>query len=303
MIATQCSTHGISLVLLSAMMFASYGVWSRMLGDAFPTFYQSYVRAGILSVVLCLVVAHRGELKRIARADLKWCLVFLFFTSATQAPLYSAFNRMDVGSASLLFYVSFLITMYGVGFSFLGEQVSKVKFISLVAACLGLYFVFSFSADRFSGGAAMMAVLAGVASGGEVAFSKKLSDTYSPLYLATLSWICIAVTNMPISFALGEPQVAPQLSVPWLVLLCFTVTSLFGFWAVMAGLKYLEASIAALLGLLEIIFSIALGRVLFNEVLTLETSIGAGLILFAAMLPNLADLHRGELSAKKAAVR
>jgi hypothetical protein len=59
--------------------------------------------------------------------------------------------------------------------------------VSFCLACAGLYTVFTFSVERFSVFVAAMAVLNGVASGGEEAFSKKLSDKHSLLYLMALS--------------------------------------------------------------------------------------------------------------------
>ena len=50
----------------------------------------------------------------------------MVFTSLTQAPIYYAFNHMDIGSASLLFFVSMFLSMYIIGFIFLGEQLKRV---------------------------------------------------------------------------------------------------------------------------------------------------------------------------------
>jgi drug/metabolite transporter (DMT)-like permease len=135
-----------------------------------------------------------------------------------------------------------------------------------------------------------MAVLNGIASGGEVAFSKKLSDKYSPLYLTTLSWLIIAATSLPLSLALGESQVPPALTLPWLFLICYAISSLLAFWTVILGVRYLEASIGGLIGLLEIVFSIAFGVLFFGESISGRIAIGGALIIFAAALPNLADL-------------
>lgn len=288
-------SRGTTLVILSAVFFASYGVWSRLMGSYFPNFYQGYVRSLIIFVFLLPIIVWRKELVKIARGDIKWLCVYLLFTAATQAPIYYAFNHMDIGTATLLFYVSFLITMYVVGLVFLGEKLDRVKWISFIVACVGLYTVFSFSLGKFTLLAASMAVLNGVASGGEVAFSKKLSNTYSSLYLTAWSWGIIVVTSLPISLLLGERQVNPAFEVSWLYLLGYALVSLLGFWTVLVGVKFLQASIAGLLGLLEIIFSIVFGMVIFDERLTTRIVIGGMLILFAAALPNIAHLRHRQI--------
>jgi drug/metabolite transporter (DMT)-like permease len=63
------------------------------------------------------------------------------------------------------------------------------------------------------------------------------------------------------------------------------------FWAIIEGLKYLEASIGGLLGLLEIVFSILFGILIFHEGLTLRSTMGAMIVFAAAALPHLVDLR------------
>ena len=61
-------------------------------------------------------------------------------------------------------------------------------------------------------------------------------------------------------------------------------------WAIIQALKYTEASISGLLGLLEIVFSITLGILIFHQALTVQVIVGALLIMVAAALPHISDL-------------
>lgn len=273
-------------------MFGSYGVWSKLIGDSFGVFYQGWTRALIISLILLPILIYRKEIIPVHKKDYTWLAVFLLFTSATQAPLFYAFTHMDIGSASLLFFVTMLLTMYTVGFLFLQEKVTHVKLFSFFLALIGMYFVFSFSLEVFTLLAASMAILNGIASGGEVAFSKKLSGNYSPLYLSLLSWLIIIPTNWALSLALGETQLIPSLDIVWLWQAGYVIASLFGFWLIIAGLKYVEASIGGLLGLLEIVFSVGFGILLFGEKLTSHVAIGGFLILIAASLPQIQKLKK-----------
>lgn len=282
--------NGILFIIISAFMFGSYGVWSRLIGDSFGTFYQGWSRGLIIAIILLPILLWKKQIVSIPRKDWGWLAVFLIFTSLTQAPLFYAFNHMDIGSATLLFFVSMLLTMYLFGIFFLGEKITKLKIISFVLAAVGMYIVFSFSLIVFSVLAALMAILNGVASGGEVSSSKKLSGEYSPLYLSWLSWIVIFITNAPISILLKETQHLPSFEIVWLYQLGYIVASILGFWLVIKGLKYVEAGTGGLVGLLEIIVSISLGIIIFNEEPTLKIFIGAILIIVAAALPYLTEL-------------
>ena len=286
-IMKQKQNLGSLLIFLSALMFGSYGMWSRLIGSAMGNFFQGWTRAACILLLLIPLLFWRREIAVIKKKDWGWLSLFLLFTSLTLAPLFYAFNNMDIASASLLFFVSMFLTMNAIGFLFFNEKITIIKIIASFLALIGMYLVFSFSLDNFTLLAAVMAVVAGVASGGEVGFSKKLTGQYSPLYVVALSWFIILISNFILSLALGETQLALAFSMPWLWQLLYSLASLLGFWLVIAGFKYIDASIGSLIGLLEIIFSIILGLVVFKENLTFSIIIGGILIITAAALPHI----------------
>lgn len=284
-------TYGVMLILIASLLFGSYGVWAKLIGTDMGVFFQGWSRGLIIVLALLPLLYFKKLIVPIKRKDWKWLFVFLIFTSGTQAPLFYAFTHMDIGSATLLFFVSMLLTMYMVGFLFLGEKMTWVKGISFFIACLGMYFIFSFSLIAFTLLAASMTILNGIASGGEVSSSKKISDSYSTLYITWLSWAVIAITNAPISIMLGEQQLLPSFDLVWLWQLGYTVASMLAFWLIIEGLKYVEAGVGGLLGLLEIVFSICFGVWLFHEEITTHIFFGAILILIAASLPHIQELY------------
>ncbi|MEK7648629.1 MAG: DMT family transporter [Patescibacteria group bacterium] len=291
---THSRTYGSSLVLISALIFGSYGVWSRLIGSAMGNFYQGWTRAFLILLVLVPIAYLRKEIVRIHPKDRFWMALFLLFTSLTQAPLFYAFNHMDIGTAQLLFYVSMLLTMNVIGVCTFDERMTKLKIISSLLAFIGMYLVFSFSLEAFTLFAALMAIVNGVASGGEVAFSKKLTGNYSPLYVVLLSWAIILPTNAVLSLGFGEIQIAPSLSIPWFWQLCYSAVSLAGFWLVIEGVKYIDASIAALIGLMEVLFGILFGVVVFGERITPLIIIGGICIISAASLAPIASLVKNK---------
>lgn len=287
----KSSTKGIVFILASTVMFGSYGVWSVLIGNSFGVFYQGWTRTLLIAVILFPIVYFRKEIVPIKKSDWKWLSVFLISTSLTQAPIFYAFNHMDIGTATLLFFVGMIITMYIFGFVFLGEKTTKSKVISLLIACLGLYLTFSFSIVAFTLLAAAMALLNGVATGIELASSKKLTGSYSPLYVTWLSWAVIAITNAIVSLALGEMQYLPTFTLAWLYLVIYAIVSLLGFWFAIEGYKSTEAGVGGLLALLEVIFAVIFGAILFSQPLSLKVACGGILILFAAALPHLISLN------------
>ena len=251
----------------------------------------------MIVVILAPILWYKKAIVKIERKDWKNISIFLFFTSLTQAPIYYAFNNMDVGTATLLFFVSMIITMYFVGIVFLKEKLTKLKIISLFLALVGLVVTFKASLISFALFAGVMAILNGIASGGEVSFSKTL-EKYSALYITFLSWIVIIVTNSVVSLLLGEIQIIPEFNIYWLYSLGYAVASILGFYLVIEGLKTTDASVGGLIGLLEIFFSFLLAYLVFGEKISLEVFIGGVLIIVAASLEDVYNL----IKKKKALV-
>jgi putative hydrolase of HD superfamily len=281
---------GILCVFLSAFLFGSFGTFSRLIGDSAGTFYPTWTRALLIVILLFPFLFYTKQITRITKTDKKWVAAYLALSILTQAPLFYAFNNMDIGSATLLFFVSMLLTNYIVGFTLLGEKMDWVKASSFVAAFLGLYTIFSFSIASFTILAAFMAILNGFAGGGQISVSKKFTGSYSALYITWLSWIIIVITNGLLSLAIGETQFLPSLDIYWILQLGYAVASIISFWLLIKGFRHVEASIGGLLGLLEIVFGLAFGALIFHEQLTEKTLLGALLIIFAAALPHL--VHR-----------
>lgn len=285
--ASSKSSLGYLMIFLSAIGFGSYGVWSKFIGEDFGVFYQGWVRSAIVLLILIPIAYYTKSFKPVTRKDMKWVLVPVLFGVATQAPLYYAFINMDIGTATLIFYSMYVITSYVVGKFFLGEKITGAKLASLILAFLGLFLIFGISLKYFTFLALFMAALNGIASGGEVATTKKTTHKFSSLQIGIYVWAGILVTHLPLSLLFGETQLVPGFNFVWLSMLAFALVGLGAFWLVIEGFKFVDASIGGLIGLIEIIAGIAFGIMLFGEKLTVYTILGGAIIILAAMLPDL----------------
>lgn len=290
------STLGYLMIFFSAIGFGSYGVWSKFIGEDFGIFYQGWVRSAIVLAILIPIALATKNFKPVTKTDLKWVLVPVLFGVATQAPLYYAFINMDIGTATLVFYSMYVITSYVIGKMFLGEKITGVKLASLLLAFIGLFLVFGISLQYFTFLALFMAALNGVASGGEVATTKKTTHKFSSLQIGIYVWAGILITHLPLSLIFGETQIIPQFNFVWFSMLTFALVGLTAFWLVIEGFKYVDASIGGLIGLFEIIAGIAFGVMLFGESVTGITLLGGFVILLSAMLPDLTTILKRKSS-------
>lgn len=280
------SLKGSVFVFLSALLFGSYGIWAVLLGSDFGVFFQGYVRSFLVLIILIPIVLIKKSWKPLTKDDwvkYTWCCAFGVFT---QAPLYYAFQHAGVGISSLIFFSALLITSYAVGFILLNESFTRTKVISFILAVIGLAFTFFRSLEAFSLLALLLAAVNGVASGGEVATTKLVPEKFSALQTTIMIWGAIFITHLLASLLLGEHQVMPAFNIQWLAMLGFTLAGVLAFWLVIEGFKYVDASIGGLIGLLEVVFAIIFGILVFHEQLTASILVGAILIIGAAMMPH-----------------
>lgn len=287
---TKVSPRGYSMILGAALLFGTYGVWSRLMGNTFPPFYQAWVRSILIILIMLPFMLANKSFQKIKREDWPALGIFIAFCVCTQVPLYYAFNHAPIGTVQLIFYSMFVVTAYGVGRFYLGETITKIKLLSMVLAFVGLAFVFGGAVIAFAPLGLGLAMLNGVASGGEVSSSKKIENKYSPALIVFWGWVFTLITHLPISLLIGEKQVPIQFDHAWLWLLIYSVVNAAAFWLVIVGFRYVDASVGSIIGLMEVVFGVLFGAIIFHEVLSWSVYVGGLIILIAAMLPDLTNI-------------
>lgn len=274
-------------IVISALLFGSYGVWSRMIEDSFGYFSQAWSR-GLLLFLFCLIIGHlSGKFKKILRKDLKWFFLIALCGGLNQAPYMFGFENLPIGSATLLFYVALVFGGYLVGVLIMGELLDRIKIISLVLSIIGIIFLYRFTLDQSQLLSAIMVIIAGLMGAGSAVLPKKLSSEYSEIQILTAVLASMFIFNLLISFMLGESLPALQLSIGWLGWVCYAGSQLVANLAVISGFKYLDATWGSIIGTTEIIFALIFGIIFFNEALTYATITGSLIILLAILLPYL----------------
>lgn len=287
---TTTSIRGSLIILVSAVLFGTYGVWSRLMGDTFPPFYQAWVRSLLIILIMLPFMLSTHSFQKIKRNDWSALAVFIGFCIFTQVPLYYAFNNAPIGTVQLIFYSMFVITAYLVGRFYLGEKITRLKLASMVLAFVGLAFVFGAAALAFAPLGLGLALLNGVASGGEVASSKKIESKYSPALVVFWGWVFTLISHLPISLLVGEQQITVAFNNAWLWLVIYAFVNAAAFWLVVVGFRYVDASVGSIIGLMEVVFAVVFGAVIFGEKLSSSIYAGGVLILVAAMLPDLVNI-------------
>jgi drug/metabolite transporter (DMT)-like permease len=135
------------------------------------------------------------------------------------------------------FYVSTLLVMSAFGFVAFREPLTLAKIVGGILAVAGLLVTFSDSLGVFS----LAASVSAVASGVEIAASKRLSERHSPLFLSVLVWGTILIANLAVSIFIGETSSLPAADAHWAYMIGFSLVSIVGFWTVMEGMRRVDA--------------------------------------------------------------
>jgi drug/metabolite transporter (DMT)-like permease len=277
---------GTGFILTSAVFYASYGVWSRLMADYFGEFSQAWTRGLVLLIGTLILNSIFKFFKPINKKDWVWFGVIALM-GLNQAPYFYGFKHLNVGTATLLFYAALVIGGYVIGrFSF-NEKITKVKWVSLVLAILGMLVIYQLVLRHDQLLAVGLTVLAGLMGAGGVCYTKKLSGNYPEIQIMMSYFISIAVVNFIISSIVKDPLPVLAFSTPWLAQFGYLTAFLVANLAVIQGYKHLEPSIGSLIGLAEIIFGVAFGAIFFGEIVGWGVVIGSILILVAAVLPNI----------------
>ncbi len=261
------------------------------MGGYFGEFTQAWVRGLLLLLMLVPLVIWRGWWRPIKKHDLGWFLVIALAGGLNQAPYFYAFQHISVGTATVLFYAGLTVAGYLVGWRLFAEKIGVERMVALGLALLGVSLLFGFELQPTQILSGLAALVAGVMGGVEVSVTKKISDNYHSLQILVVLFLVMVVGNGALALVMGESLNQAvwtgQLLTPWLALVAYATALLAAMWFVVIGFQRLEASLASIVGLSEVVFAALFGWLVFSEGLGSWQLIGGLLVVLAAGLPTL----------------
>jgi drug/metabolite transporter (DMT)-like permease len=290
---------GASLVVLSSVFYATYGVWTTLMGNFFGSFTASALRCALVLLGLFAMAIVRRELQKVHwRRDRKWLVIMVVSSIFVSAPLYYAVLHAGVGITLAIAYMGIVIGMFLFGWLFEKERYTKDKFAATVLGIFGLALVFSPSIEMAGWLALTGALVGGIATAANMTTTKKVP--YNGTQSAILVWASGVIANVPMLFLFGEPLPTLGWHIEWFYLLLFAAAGIVASWTFIKGLKLIEAGAAGILGLLEVVFGVLFGVLLFGERPSLVVLIGIASIMAAAAIPYLQhyNAQKGTLESK-----
>lgn len=275
---------GASLVVIASFFYASYGIWTKLMGD----FFQGYTASALRSILVLLLLvpvalAYRQFQPLNLKQNRRHLLGLLVAALFTWGPLYYAIQHAGVGISLAVNYASIIIGAFLFGKLFGGERLTRDKLLSAALGFAGLGFIFMPGTSSFGWLPLMGALVSGLSIGAVMVFSRQIQYNSAQTTLAL--WVTSALASALMALLLREPMPVFGLYVEWVYLVLFAVASVLASWALVKGLKLIDAGAAGILGLLEIVFGVIFGALLFHERPGVFMLIGVAVIIVAAAIP------------------
>lgn len=288
---------GASLVVLSSVFYASYGIWTKLMGN----FFQGYTASALRSVLVLLILLpiavtyrHLGPIN--LKQNWRYVVGMIIASLFTWGPLYYAILHAGVGISLAIAYASIVIGSFVFGWLFGRERFTRDKAISAALGIIGLGLIFSPTTGGLGLLALIGALVSGLSAGANAVFSKQIR--YNATQSTVVLWIASVIANFVMAIVLKEHRPDIGWYAPWLYLIFFAVASVIASWSLVKGVKLIDAGAAGILGLLEIVFGVIFGIVFFHERPTAIVLLGMLIIIVAAAIPYLKDYNtnRGTLN-------
>ena len=276
---------GSVLVVISSLFYATYGVWTKLIGDSFGGYSASAVRSLVVVTVLlpaALILKKVEPLK--LKQNYKAILGLTLFSCLIWGPLYYAVLKAGIGVALSVAYAAIVIGGLIFGRIFNKEPLTKFKLASLLLAMIGLSLMYSPKTSDITILPILAACLGGLASSANSAIIKKID--YGATQATLVMWYTSIIANISMAIILRE-NIQLSFGVNYLYIFLFAISSILSTLAVVKALKFIDLGLAGILGLTEIVFGVALGVLLFHEKLAFNQIIGVLIIMLACLLPYI----------------
>ncbi|QQG42149.1 MAG: DMT family transporter [Candidatus Woesebacteria bacterium] len=282
-------------LLISALIYGLYGVYSRFIGASFGSFSQSWVRSFIvLMIVVVLLLVKKFEWKRIERKDIKWFLIWIIPTSIQPVITFTAFNHLPLATTYFLIYSTMIFGGVLSGKIFFSEKFNFAKGLSFLFIFVGLVLIYGSDISLATNIYVVLALISGLLVGFWNTLTKKVSTQYSEFQMMSLDQFATMIVCGIGAFFFRETLPPPSNINAWFWIIVFAVSGVVTVFFLIRGFKYVEAQVGSLILPMEIVFASIFGLLIFGEVLKLNTYLGGLFIVFAAILPAIGNKILGE---------
>ncbi len=284
---------GYALVILSALIFGLMPLMAKFIYREGIT-PQSLVllRTGLATpFLLVLSVLTKGKLKLAPRAVPSVALIALMGCALTPLLLFSSYNYMPSGAATVLHFIYPAAVVIG-ELLFLRKKLSKGQLISIALCVIGIAMFYN-PENKLDLTGSLIAILSGITYAAYIILlsgfkHKDISGFAFSFWVSAFSAILMLV------FCLATNSLTlPQTAGGWLLTILFAVSLNVGAVVLFQkGTFIIGGSRSAVLSTFEPVTSVLAGIIFFNESAGVFTVVGTVLVLTASILIAMADMKK-----------
>ncbi len=259
-------------------------------GVTYPAFQLVFIRAMIgLMFILPLIWRHRGEMLRV---KYPWRNIFRICCNAIALTSnFIAITLLPLATVNAVGFSRPLVTM-AMAVAFLGESVSRFRWTGACLAFVGVLVVIGPGGTEF--GAGVIVVLVSVVFGAFAVIQTRALRQENTTVMMVFYTVGLAViTAVPAIWTWK-----PVASFDWVPLLGIGLLAQMGQYCFLRAYRIADASVLAPVSYLSILFVIAVGYFLFDEVPETRVVFGIVIILVSLQSTALAEYLLKRLSRK-----
>ncbi|USD68302.1 DMT family transporter [Vibrio sp. SCSIO 43136] len=275
------TAKGVWLALISTALFTLVGVLVRWLSESLDVFQILLFRQMVFMVVLLPAMLKAGR----ALFQPKFVALHCYRVVGAFIALYGGFvtvAHIPLADATALSFTQVLFVAV-ISSYFLGEQVNLRRLVTIGVGFIGVMLVVQpqFSDEDFY--FILLGLIAAIGAAAAVISVRKMAQTESRLILLVYQAVFVgAVALFPAILNWQTPN-AEQ----WALLLLVGIISSCAQWIGITAYKWGEANVVSNVEYAKMVYSMALGYWLFDELPNTLAFFGAGLIIASAIVPLL----------------
>lgn len=277
-------------LLISAAIYASFGVLIRQLDKGFGEYFQITVRSVVAMVILGAILLVTKSSLRIAHKDLKRVVAFAVSFPVVVVLFTLAVLNIKIANAVLLLYGGSLFSSVLIGTLLFKERITKQKIVALVLVVIGLLVFTQAWVGITVGVGLVLGLLSGIADGITNSLRKYVKDLPRNTLLF-YQYATSAVLSVTVALIMGERMVEQWAFWPTVTAVVFGILLVFLGRLLFYGLAHTDLNIATVTLATELLFSVILGLVFLSEKPAGHELLG-GVIIFVASIISEFDFNR-----------
>jgi S-adenosylmethionine uptake transporter len=258
--------------------FAIADTISKYLTLNYPVHQIIFMSSAVGSVATFLWIWKQHGLKGFITKKWKWHLVRAFCVSSTAIVIVNALARIPLADFYGIIFLSPMLTAL---FSslLLGENVHKSTIISIVVGFIGVLILAGPTFQTFNIGI-IFAIIGAFAVAINAIIIRKIGEEKTPSLFAFYPFLANTLIYGPYTFITYQTIEAQD----WLLFLSLPPVVILGMVALSIGyMKAPSASVIAPFHYTQVLWGVTLGYLLFNDIPSITTLIGASIIIFAGL--------------------